>query len=142
MPQSNKKAAGSLPLKLAVLGVCLAVLGIISNLVLGWPNIRHYFKAPGPVYGVLSNQPLKYVLKTSNVTEKLEDYKFYILKPALMAPITKGDYEGDENYKWRVTEMYISFLENILSRNEQLEYHIDKDEKKIFIWPKGHFEKL
>ena len=111
--------------------ICLGILALVCDFVFGWPNIRYYFKAPGPVYGVLSNQALKYVLKNSNITEKLEDYKFYVLKPALMSPITKGDYEGDENYKWCVNEMYISLLENILSRNELFEYHIDKDKKKV-----------
>lgn len=142
MSKLKKKEVGSLAIKLAIISIVLGGFALLSDIFFGWPNFSHYFYAPGPVYGLLSDEPLAHVLKASEITEKLQDYRIFVLKPALMTPIKEGDYEGNENYKWRVTEMYLSLLQNILTRNEQFEYHIDKDQKKIFIWLKNSFEHL
>ncbi len=135
MPKSRKKSVG-LTLTIPII---LGILALISDFVFGWPNISHYLKSPGPIYSVQSEELLEVVLDKSHLKKNLGDHTFFIAQPALTSVIRRGRYVGTGDYRWRVNDMYYSLLENIILKNEQLEYYIDKAEKTIFIWPKGYF---
>ena len=133
-----------LMLFLAILAIILQLLTwnfpVISNL----PVIRNLpLFVPGPIYSSQSDQTLKTVLNNSKIIEKLTNYKFYILKPELDFKIKEGRYEGSGNLRFFIEKMYVSLLEEILSRNDdQIEYCINKEDKIFFIWPKNQFEQF
>jgi len=123
----------------ALVTILLFVLTFIGAI----PGLKSLFYAPGPIYYSQSDQNLKTVLNNSNIIESLTNYKFYILKSALGLKLKEGNYRGSRNLKFFKTKMYISLLEDILSRNDdQIEYHINKKDKKVFIWPKNQFEQF
>jgi len=120
-----------------------AILGIIITILLGYPSCRDYFYDPGPIYNSQIDQNLKTVLDDSGITKNLSNYKFYILKPVSDLKIDANRYFGSGGLKFFKRKMYISLLEDIISRNDnQIEYHINKKDKKVFIWPKNQFEQF
>jgi len=120
-----------------------AILGIIVAILIGYPSWRDYFYDPGPVYNSQVDQNLKTVLDDSGITKNLPNYKFYILKPASDLKIDANRYFGSGGLKFSKRKMYVSLLEDILSRNkDQIEYYIDREDKIVFIWPKNQIEKF
>lgn len=129
------------------LALYLAIIGIIATIVIGFPTWKNYIRdllfAPGPIYYSQSNQSLRTILEISKIKKNLIGYKFYILKPALGMKLDKGRYVGSGNLRFFRRKMYISLLEDILSRNEdQIEYYINKSDKVVFIWPKNQLEQF
>jgi len=127
----------------AILGI---IVTIIVTIIVGYPSWKEYFYDSGPIYSSQSDQKLKTVLDDSGITRNLPNYKFYILKPASDLKIDANEYSGSGSYKFSKSfkrKMYVSLLEDILSRNEdQIEYYINKEDKIIFIWSKNQVEKF
>jgi len=123
--------------------VLVTILYFILTFVGAIPGFKNLFYAPGPIHNSQIDQNLKTVLNDSGIIKNLLNYKFYILKPASDLKIDANRYAGSGNLKFFKKKMYISLLEDILSRNDdQIEYHIDKEDKIIFIWPKNQFEQF
>jgi len=122
------------------------ILTIIVAIIIGYPSWKDYFYDPGPVYNSEIDQNLKTVLDDSGITKNIPNYKFYVLKPALDLKIDANRYFSSGSYKFFKSftiKMYISLLEDILSRNkDQIEYYINKEDKIVFIWPKNQVEKF
>lgn len=120
-----------------------AILGIIVAIIIGYPSWKDYFYDPGPLHNSQVDQNLKTVLDDSGITKNLPNYKFYILKPASDLKIDANEYFGSGGLKFFKRKMYVSLLEDILSRNkDQIEYYINKEDKIVFIWPKNQIEKF
>jgi len=120
----------------------LTILGIIVAIVVSYPSWKDYFYDSGPIYSSQSDQKLKTVLNVSKITKNLKNYyRFDIIEPALDLKIDANTYFGSGSYKFFKSfkrKMYVSLLEDILSRNEdKIEYYINEDTKVIFIRPKN-----
>jgi len=121
----------------------LAILAIIVAIVMSYHSWKDYFWDPGPLHNSKVDQNLKTVLDDSGITKNLPNYKFYILKPASDLKIDANRYFGSGGLKFFKRKMYVSLLEDILSRNkDQIEYYINKEDKIVFIWPKNQVEKF
>ena len=118
----------------------LAIFGIIVGIIIGYSSWKDYFYDPGPIYYSQSDQKLKAVLNVSKITKNLKNYYKFDIEPALDLKIKEGHYTGSGSFKFFKSskrKMYVSLLEDILSRNEeQIEYYINEDAKVIFIRPK------
>jgi len=119
----------------------LAIFGIIVGIIIGYPSWKDYFYAPGPIYYSQSDQKLKTVLNFSKITKNLKNYYKFDIEPALDLKLKEGHYTGSGSYKFFKSfkrKMYVSLLEDILSRNDdKIEYYINEDTKVIFIRPKN-----
>lgn len=117
--------------------------GIIIAIILAYPTWHYFLKdilwLPGPIYSVQSDQKLKTVLDVSKITENLTKYyEFDITEPALDLMIDANRYSGSGGLIFFKRKIYILFLVDILSRNEdKIEYDIKEDAKVIFIRPKN-----
>ena len=93
---------------------------------------------PGAIYFTQSDQKLKTVLRHSGIRENLmRHYEFNITEPALDLMIDANRYSSGSSYKFfkdHTRKMYVSFLEDILSRNkDKFEYDINESTKVIYI---------
>ena len=129
---------------LALYAILQILTGTIPALLRNVPELRPIsIFAPGPIYSSQSDQNLKTVLDDSGIKEKLKNYKFYTLKTELSFKIKEGRYEGSGSLRFFIEKMYVSLLEEILSRNDdQIEYCINKEDKIVFIWSKNQFEQF